>query len=75
MIHTFNDIYRQLEGSVSQKIVIAAADDEDVLRAVQKAAEKKLVTPVLVGNSTNINKILHSIGYNFKGEINENTGH
>jgi len=69
MIHTFNDIYRQLEGSAAQKIVIAAADDEDVLRAVQKATEKKLIIPVLVGNSMNIKKILHTIGYNFKGEI------
>lgn len=36
------------------KLVVAAAQDEDVLKAVSKATQKQLIVPVLIGNKDEI---------------------
>lgn len=69
MIKNFHDLYTHLSDTDPLKVVVASADDEDVLRAVQSAAEKNLIVPVLAGNTGKISKILKDINYHFTGEV------
>ncbi len=69
MIKTFQEIHAHLSGTDPLKIIVAAAEDEDILRAVQSAAEKNLVTPVLAGNKEKISRFLEKIDYPFPVEI------
>ena len=69
MIKNFHDLYKHLSDTDPLKVVVASADDEDVLRAVQAAAEKNLIIPVLTGNTGKISRILKNINYHFTGEV------
>ncbi len=69
MIKKFHDLYTHLSDTDPLKVVVASADDEDVLRAVQAAAEKNLIIPVLTGNTAKIFRILKDINYHFTGEV------
>ncbi len=69
MIHTFKEFHRYLSGTDPLRIIVAEAEDEDVLRAVQRAAEEDLVVPVLAGDREKISRALETIGYPFSGEI------
>ncbi len=69
MIQNFQSLYINLRNKKPGKIVIAAADDMDVLAAVKEAAGKDLVTPILVGNKDKILILLEKLEYNFTGRI------
>ncbi len=69
MIKNFHDLYAHLSDAPPLKVVVASADDADVLRAVQAAAEKKLIIPVLAGDTGKIYGILKKINYHFTGEM------
>lgn len=64
MIKSVKDLLNAAKTGKSMKLVVAAAQDEDVLGAVCKAAEENLITPILVGNEAEIKKIADSQSLN-----------
>lgn len=50
MIRDFNAMFSALENSPKQTVVVAAAEDDTVLEAVNSACCKGLVHAILVGN-------------------------
>lgn len=57
MIKSVNDLLDHAKKSNKMNLVVAAAQDEDVLDAVCKAAEEEVITPILVGNRQEIEAI------------------
>jgi len=57
MIKNFTDLLSAAKNQKTMKLVVAAAQDEDVLVAVCQAAEQGIVDPVLVGDTDKINEI------------------
>ena len=51
----------------TSRIVIAAAEDEEVLQAVQMAVRHNMITPVLVGDTGKINEIAGKINLPLRG--------
>ena len=53
----------KIKNNVTQKLVVVAADDEEVLQAVRQAQDEDLVKGILIGNEQNIRKVSseHSI--------------
>lgn len=57
MIKNLNELLSSAKEQVTMKLVVAAAQDEDVLLAVAKAAEESIVSPILVGDQQKIEAI------------------
>lgn len=57
MIKNINELFEAAKKQNTMKLVVAAAQDEDVLLAVVKAAEESIVEPVLVGDEVQIKAI------------------
>ncbi len=57
MIKNINELFEAAKKQKTMKLVVAAAQDEDVLLAVVKAAEESIVEPVLVGDEVQIKAI------------------
>ncbi|HIP91851.1 MAG TPA: phosphate butyryltransferase, partial [Thermotoga sp.] len=49
-----------------KKLVVAAAEDHVVLKAVAEAKKSEIVDPILVGNKENIEKEAEIIGLDLK---------
>ncbi len=64
MIKKLNDLMEVAKKGKTMKLVIAAAQDEDVLGAVCKAAEDGLIVPILVGDQQEIIKLAERDGLN-----------
>lgn len=64
MIKKLNDLMEVAKKGKTMKLVIAAAQDEDVLGAVCKAAEDGLIIPILVGDQQEIIKLAERDGLN-----------
>lgn len=60
MIKNLNELLSEAKSQKSMKLVVAAAQDEDVLLAVVKAAEEGIIDPILVGDVNEINRIAES---------------
>ena len=63
MIKTIDELVNKSINIKTKKLVVACADDEHVLEAVEMARSKNIVEGVLVGNSENIKGILDKLGY------------
>ena len=57
MIKNFTDLLSAAKNQKTMKLVVAAAQDEDVLVAVCQAAEQGIVDPVLVGDIEKIKEL------------------
>jgi phosphate butyryltransferase len=57
MIKNLKDLLKAAKDQKTMRLVVAAAQDEDVLIAVCKAAKEGIISPVLVGDSSAIQKI------------------
>lgn len=57
MIKNINELFEAAKKQKTMKLVVAAAQDEDVLLAVVKAAEESIVEPILVGDEIQIKAI------------------
>lgn len=57
MIKSVNDLLEQAKKGRKMNLVVAAAQDDDVLFAVCKAAEEGVINPILVGDKPAIEKI------------------
>lgn len=64
MIKNISGLLEAAKSQKTMKLVVAAAQDDDVLQAVIKAAEEGLVEPVLVGNQSEIEKIAKTYDLN-----------
>ena len=62
MIKNFNELLETAKSQKIMKIVIAAAQDEDVIKAVSQAKEIGIAEPVLVGNKAKILEIMNELG-------------
>jgi phosphate butyryltransferase len=58
MIKNFKELLEAAKSQKRMKIVVAAAQDEDVITAVSQAKEMGLVEPVLVGEESKIKEIM-----------------
>lgn len=59
----FDELFAALKASTHKRTcVVADAGDEHTLKAVVYAWKAELITPVLVGNKTEIQRILHTLG-------------
>ncbi|WP_152614725.1 phosphate butyryltransferase [Jeotgalibacillus alimentarius] len=54
----FEDIFRKAESAAGATVAVAAADDQEVLKAVEMAIEKRLGRFILVGDEQAINSII-----------------
>lgn len=50
-----------------RRIIVAAAEDDHVLSAIHEAVKENIVTPTLVGNTAEINKIAKELGFDVSG--------
>lgn len=57
MIKKLDELMQVARQGSTMRLVVAAAHDEDVLSAICKAAEEKLITPILVGDKNEILRI------------------
>ena len=62
MIKNFNELLETAKSQKIMKIVIAAAQDEDVIKAVSQAKEIGIAEPVLVGDKAKIVSIMYELG-------------
>lgn len=61
MISNFNELLSAVKCNKTMKLVVAAAQDKDVLEAVSSAVEMKLIEPILIGDEKIIKDILAEI--------------
>ncbi len=57
MLTSLNQLLDEAKQAENMRLVVAAAEDSDVLHAVVRAAEENIVTPILVGDVAKINEI------------------
>lgn len=62
MIQTFNDILQTAKKLGPKTIAVAAADDAEVLQAVQLAQDYKVAKAILVGDAQRIDSIVKQFG-------------
>jgi len=61
MIKNFDELLEAAKKQKKMKIVVAAAQDEDVIKAVSQAKEMGLAEPMLVGDEDKIKKIMENL--------------
>ncbi len=61
MIKNFDELLSAVKNNKTMKLAVAAAQDKDVLEAVNSAAKMKLVEPILVGDEAAIRNIMDDI--------------
>lgn len=63
-MHSISELVQQAAGQAKGRIAVAAAHDEDVLKAVCAASKQRIAVPILVGDRAKIASILASLGEN-----------
>jgi len=58
----FKDIIELAQKKGPKRIAVAAANDEDVLKAVKTAIDENICIPILIGDKSKINEISKNIG-------------
>ena len=66
-LKSLNDLVRIAAGKGYRTLVVAVAQDEDVLKAVKAAAAANLIVPILVGNRREIESAASMAGYDVSG--------
>lgn len=61
MIHKLSELIESAKNKSKKRIAVAAAEDEPVLKSIMAAMKEGMVTPVLIGNKVEIEKIAKSI--------------
>src|SRR5690554_512104 len=67
MIRKLSEIIRKDKSKPKQRIVVAAAEDEAVLRSLQPGIKEGIIIPILVGDKTEIAKIAQFIDFDLTG--------
>lgn len=73
MIGTFDALLQAARGGRPGRLAVAAAHDEDVLRAVCQGAKDGLCQPILVGDGEKIREILKAMGEQMEFPLVEET--
>ncbi|RNC64881.1 bifunctional enoyl-CoA hydratase/phosphate acetyltransferase [Proteiniphilum sp. X52] len=63
MIRDLTELLRKAKNRPLRRMVVAAAEDEHVLKALQEAMKEEIVIPLLVGDEEKIGLIARSIGF------------
>jgi phosphate butyryltransferase len=66
-IRSLNTIIDLALNKGKKKLVVAVAQDEDVLKAVKSASEYNLITPILIGDSDKIHSLAKKAGLALSG--------
>jgi phosphate butyryltransferase len=64
LISNFDELLKVAIERGPKKVAVACAEDEEILKALKYAYEKKIVEPILVGNLEKIKAITEAIGFN-----------
>ncbi|MTI49485.1 MAG: bifunctional enoyl-CoA hydratase/phosphate acetyltransferase [Firmicutes bacterium] len=64
MIKSLNELLEKAQKQTTRKLVVAACQDEEVLKAVVEAAEMKIIEPILVGDIAKTEEIAKQINVN-----------
>ena len=67
MIKNFSELLEKAKLGKKARLIVAAAQDEDVLKAVTNAAELGLIEPILVGNLEKIDEIAKKLDLKIGG--------
>jgi len=67
MISKLTELIEIARNKPMRRIAVAAAADEEVLRALKEAVGLQIVHPILVGNKREIEGIARSIDFDLKG--------
>lgn len=67
MIKNLSFVVDQAKNKKTQRIVVAAAADEDVLEAIKNALAEKIIVPILIGDASKINEIAKRIDFDISG--------
>ena len=67
MIKNFSELLEKAKLGKKARLIVAAAQDEDVLKAVTNAAELGLIEPILVGNLEKIEEIAKKLSLKIGG--------
>ncbi len=67
MIRNFDELILKAKSQKKMRLVVAAAQDEDVLKAVNEAKLIGLIDPILIGDEEKIIQILTELGVSIKG--------
>ena len=74
MIHRLSEFTEKGKDIPSKKIAVAAAEDEQVLKALQRAMDNGIATPVLIGDKRKIVEVAEAIGFELNAvKILDNT--
>ena len=63
MIHKLFELVERAKSKPKRKIAVAAAEDEAVLKSLKSAMKEKIITPILIGNKAEIERIALSIDF------------
>ncbi len=63
MIKNLYELIEKAKNNIPKGIAVAAAEDEAVLNAIRTAVEEKIVSPILVGDKNEIERIAKSINF------------
>ena len=63
---SFNKLLDMAKNTEPKKIAVAAAQDDDVLRAVQAAVKENICIPILVGDKERIKELCEEINFNIE---------
>lgn len=64
MIKSLQELVLKAKEIETKKLVVACADDEHVLEAVELARKENIINAILVGNETNTKKIMQELDIN-----------
>lgn len=67
MIRDLTELLWKAKSRPVRKMVVAAAEDEHVLQAIQDAIKEEIIVPVLVGDKEKIDQIAQSVGIPLDG--------
>jgi len=63
----FESLLDQAKSLGRAKVAVAAAADKEVLEAIMLAEKEGLITPILVGDTSEIKRLAYEIGFNING--------
>lgn len=67
MISKLSELIKRANSNPPKTIVVAAAEDEAVLKAIKSVVDKNVAIPILVGNESMIEAIAKSIHFDLSG--------
>ena len=67
MIHKLSELVLKAKNKPKQRIAVAAAEDEAVLKSLRAGIKEGIIIPILVGNKAEIEKIAYSIDFDLNG--------